>query len=578
MATNTKSTFPTASEKRTRMKLDCDHVTTMSFMKAQPVYVRHMLAGESIDLSVMSNIRPAPMPVPTYGRIRQNVRFFFCPYRLVFPQYDSFMADTIGVNYSNSSLVSSPPVISGDAIYAFLLSPQISTTTNASATHYDFYDGTNYYLFTAYGRVLWKRFYSLGYSFAKDKNLNFNALALLTWAKIMIDWYENQRYLDSASVISVKQLLSFNNPNSYLQISATDLLTILTLGVVTYDGNGYFEGAWDNPVAPTNNQHSSFSMIDPSLSIGSPSTSIDTFSNGTPFMKQSSSSATNIGSAYLHDACKRLTDYQKRHAMSGAYEIDRFLAEHGFVSSYLRELRSIYIGGDSFDIKIGDIYATANGSNGTDSSTVGDYAGRGFGAGNKQISYKTDEDGILVAIASILPSAGYFQGYDRNNRHITKDEFFNADYDALSCQAIEKGEIYVSPNFNFASSNDYTSPFGFTGRYGEMKRAIDRVSGDISLHSVMSGGDSWHLMRTFDDSYFNNLPANIYQSIAFSAGSDANKFNRIFEYTKADLDHFFCFFHFNVNSIVPCRPLFDAYDFESLGQSITMQTQGGKVN
>ncbi|MBO7734945.1 MAG: hypothetical protein J6S67_20455 [Methanobrevibacter sp.] len=578
MANLTKSVIPIAAEKKTRLNLDCDHVTTMRFMHAQPVWYRHMLAGESINVSALSNVRPAPMPVPTYGRMRQNLRFFFVPYRLCFPQYDSMMADVIGVNYGNSSLVVSPPAIEGDAIASWLKLAIVSSA-GTSANH-DFEIGGSYYLFTEYGRKAWKVFYSLGYSYAYNKDMKFNALGLLSWAKVMLDWYENSQYLDSATIIEVRKLLAYNNPTTPLSLTASNLNAVLSLGVVTYDSNGYFEAAWDNPVAPTStpsNQFSSLSFQDISADY-STAAYVGTSANGTPYMAQPSANVINIGTKYIHEALNRLTDYQKRHQLSGAYEIDRFLSQHGFVSNYLRELRSIYVSGQTFDIKVGDIYATATSSDGSGSSQVGDYAGRGFGVGSKSVQFRTDEDGIMIAIATILPSSGYYQGYDRNNRHLTKDAFFNSDFDALSTQSIEKGELYVSNHESFAAPADYISTFGFTGRYGEYKRAISRVSGDISLPTVMAGGNSWHLMREFSDAYWQNDADNIYHSNVFSSGADAIQYHRVFDYTKEDYDPFFCFFHFNVTAISPCRALFDTYDFESLGKEIALQSQGGKVN
>ena len=111
MSNLNKIDVPIAVEHKTKLDLSCSHVTTMNFMSMQPVYYRHCIKKEHINLSLKSVVRPMPVEVPFYGTIRQNNRAFFVPYRLVFPQWDKFYNDTIGSNYANSSLVDSPPIL-----------------------------------------------------------------------------------------------------------------------------------------------------------------------------------------------------------------------------------------------------------------------------------------------------------------------------------------------------------------------------------------------------------------------------------------------------------------------------------
>ena len=95
----------TALSSKTKLDLSCDHVTTMQFMKMQPVYYRHMLKGEHINFNVLANIRPAPMAVPSYGRIRCNLRGFFVPYRLVFPKWSDFVSASSTYSSRNEKII-----------------------------------------------------------------------------------------------------------------------------------------------------------------------------------------------------------------------------------------------------------------------------------------------------------------------------------------------------------------------------------------------------------------------------------------------------------------------------------------
>lgn len=575
MAALNKTNIPIAIENKTKLDLSCDHVTTMGFCQLQPVYYRHMIKGEHINFDCLATCRLAPMAVPTYGRMRLNLRGFAIPYRLVFPQWHNFYNDNIGSNASHSSLVSGVPYFTGRDI-------QVALQTYSSSVNqtdpWDFSFEASFYKLNNLGRKFVKTMQSLGYPIlcgnTKD-DLTFNALGLLAYVKIYLDWYANSNYLNHSDVLKLERYLAYNDPQGQLHLTGQDLAVIVALiNVVVYDTDHYFNNAWDNPNAPSSQQFSSFTFIDPTSSNGS---FVQTGQNGTPEMHNISPS-TSLGTTYLHSALKRLTDYQKRHQLAGARAIDRVLAQYGIQTDYLRSMRSIYVGSQSIDLNVGDIYATANGSDGTNTSAVGDYAGRGAGQGSKSWDYQTDEECIFIVIASVLPSCGIYQGYDLNNRHLDKKDFFVPEFDGLGVQAIERGEVYVSRNQNFVDSNNqYAGVFGFTGRYAEYKRPLNRVTGDFALPSFMAGGNSWHLMREFNDVSFNNYITGVSHSLNFTRANDGSQYYRIFDYVGSDADKFYCNFHFDVGAYAPCRALSDSYDFESESRQIQMQ-QGATLN
>lgn len=81
---NFENKVPIAVEAHSKLDLPCDHASTGMFMLLQPMFYRHTLKTERLDLSFTSTIRPNPLVVPTFGRVRHNLRHFFVPYRLVF--------------------------------------------------------------------------------------------------------------------------------------------------------------------------------------------------------------------------------------------------------------------------------------------------------------------------------------------------------------------------------------------------------------------------------------------------------------------------------------------------------------
>lgn len=576
MSNLNKIDVPIALEHKSKLDLSCSHATTMSFMTPQPVNYRHMIKGEHISLNCKSVVRPAPIEVPVFGNLKQNIRFFFVPYRLVFPNWDSFYNDVIASNYSDSSLVDSPPILPNDAIINFLIMPGVSSVVE-SEENSDFTLHNTFYKLEYFGRFALKILRSLGYEplFAeKYDSFNFNALALLAFTKCYVDWYANSQYLNSNDVLHFERLVKFNDPTSTLQITTADLLIICSLlRSAVYDNEDYYVNAWDNPVAPNSGQYSAFTFADPTTNNG---VFVSTNSLGTPEMF--TEPGGSIGTTYIHEALKRLTDFQKRHALAGARAIDRVLAQYGVITDSLKLQRSIYLGNLSTEIEIGSVYATADSSNSVSSSSTGDYSGAGFGDSEKTIDFKCDEEGILLCIATIVPEGRLVQGYDRNNRHISKTDFFVPEFDSLGVQAIERGEVYVSQRNSFAlNADDYSRVFGFSGRYGEYKRPKSFLTGDFSLPNFYSGGLAWNLYRIISDSSFEDGIDSLVHSLSFTRGSDSGQYNRIFQYTLGDYDPFYCFLRFQIASFAPCKPLFETYDFESDSKRVPTEN-GNKVN
>lgn len=591
---NFDNKVPISVEAHSKLDLPCDHVSTGMFMLLQPLYYRHTFKTERLTTAFTSVVRPNPLAVPTFGRVRQNLRHFFVPYRLIFPNWEEFISDVIASNADSSSQVVSVPHFAAEELCKlfftlvdeqdpslgtlYRLSEVVSNPTY-SPRNFDFLYNNFHWKLTRLGRQFYKVLYSLGYDLVgNSKDFRFNALGLLAYAKIYCDWYANSQYLNDSLYLALQRYFKYNDPTTPLILTAADLNTILLfVRPAVYDSNPYFEDAWDNPVSPNSNNYTGFSFVDPTSNNGS---YVRDNSLGSPEMFQSSNTSVSIGTKYLHDALQKLSEYQKRHALSGARAIDRVLSEYGIQTDYLKLQRSIYVGVTSNDVVINSIFATANGSNSVGDSVVGDYAGAGIGQATSVMDFQNDEEGIFMTISTIQPSGGYFQGYDRINRALSKWQFYQPSADALGVQSIEKGEVYVSRDLDtfITSADDYAGHYGFTGRYGERKRSINRVSGDFSFPSVLQGGNSWHLMREFDDDYFNNSASNIVHSQDFARGTDAEQYLRLFSYTQYEIDPFNIFLHVEVSSYAPCHPLTDSFIWDSDADKVSINSNGPKVN
>ena len=597
MANLNSTSIPTALPASTKLDLSCDHATTMMFGEMQPVHYRHVVKGENLSLKGIGKVRPMPLATPTYGRLRMNIHHFFVPFRTVMPQFDSFYNDTIGVNYNGSSIVDDSPyftcadittLFTSNVLYSSAITdPNFDPTTDP----WDFrVAGGNYYKFNTYGKYVYKILVSLGYEINWDTKdtTQLSALALLCYARVYLDWYANQSYMDSSDVIALKKIFAYNDPTNQLHVDTTALAAVFILyRYVTYDQD-YFVGAWDNPFAPNSSQYSALTFTDISLPAGNSFTGSVTNNlsgtNGSPIMLQGGANSTAIGTQYLHDALKAITDYSKRHQLAGATNINRALAQYGFGVNPMRVERSYHIGSSSIDVEVGAVFSTANTASSNDPSTLGDFAGQGKGFGDTDFSFKVEELGLQISIASILPSGGYFQGMDRNNMHIKKTDFFVPEFDGLGIQLLTKREVYTSKNGSYGipsgqTAHIYDTGFGYTGRYGEYKRPRSWVSGDLRVASRMLGGDAWHLMREFSDASWSGDISNQRHSLNFTRFTDSGTYRRIFTYTKGDNDPFIVEFHWAVGSQAPCHGLFETYEMSTEGnKEVSLKSNGGVLN
>lgn len=572
-----QQSIPVALSASSTLDLSCDHVTTMNFGIMQPVYYRHTIKGEKIILGSNATVRPFPLAIPTFGRMRINIRQFFVPWRTVFPQFDYFYNDNIAVNIDDSSVIDqSPQVNNNEFVSLFLTSVYSSEITNYNHNDpFDFQAGLRYYSFTERGKFLFKIFTSLGYAIVWDDKdqTPYSALPILAFAKVYVDYYANQSYMDTADVVFWRKKFAFNDPTSFLSLNSVDLMAFETLVFRACYEPDYFVSAWDSPFAPNHMQYSAINFQD----VVSGTSVSNTFDGtGTPVMVQSSNANVSIGTQYLHDALKAITDYSKRHQLAGASNISRTLAQFGFGVSYMKSERSIYLHGSSVDINTGAVYSTANTAAAGDPSNLADYAGNGYGNGSSNCEYTTEELGLFIEIATLLPSGGYYQGMDENNMHIKKDQFFNPEYDGLGVQVIRKRELYVSRNSNYASGSSYDEAFGFTGRYGEMKRPRSWVSGDLACPTWFNGADAWHLMRKFNDASFSNNIANQTHSPGFTHYEN-DSYDRIFTVDSGN-DKFIVEFHHDVKSFAPCHGLFETYEFGTDGKKVQVAANGAICN
>lgn len=477
-----------------------------------------------------------------------------------------------------------------------------------------------YIVLNYYGRQALKILENLGYRLGcikdtKPGNVSLSngadmisAMPILSLAKIYVDWFVNSQYLSTEAVVRLVDSLTKCTAQTSSQIRYDVLGAILAwIMCTTYDSD-YFISAWDNPVGPTTGLYSTLTFIDVTNNAASgvvqgvtnanaglprPGTTHEP-TNGTPYVGSSVYSSVSQGWAagaftqYVDTALHALTDYMKRHQLSGAHVFDRYLARFGKVLSPEKQKRCLYLGSHKTGVQFGDVMQTMQDTPGSSNNEgLGNYAGKGLAFSQGGFDYSTDEYGYLILVSTIVPASGYYQGISRHIKHLANTDFWTPEFDNLGVQAMSASELYVSNNGQHTLGNLGTmwdKVFGYVPRYAEYKVSRDMLSGDFARPSINAGMNSWHMFREFNDTQFGNLASNVSHSVSFTrAIMDGDQYNRIFQNWNASslqamTDMFWLIYHFDIVDYAPMKSLYDTYEFCDKGKVVTEEVNGVKMN
>lgn len=101
--------------------LSHDDETTSDFGFCQPTIVRSMVAGSSSTLHTSIGVRLAPLPCPTFGRIKLKTYNYFVPMKEVFEGFDYMMSHESVSSAFGSYIPDKAPYIDSKNFLSFLL-------------------------------------------------------------------------------------------------------------------------------------------------------------------------------------------------------------------------------------------------------------------------------------------------------------------------------------------------------------------------------------------------------------------------------------------------------------------------
>lgn len=205
--------------------------------------------------------------------------------------------------------------------------------------------------------------------------------------------------------------------------------------------------------------------------------------------------------ASIHDfrLAFQIQKWMERNMRAGTRYIEFLKAHYGVSPRDDRLDRPEYIGGSRSPVVITEVLQTSASdmTDPTPQSVQGGMAGHGISVTNSYCGrYVAKEFGIIMALVSILPRTSYTQGVNRQWLRYSRYDYFTPEFVNLSEQAVYTGELYANGTGDLLKGTGDFKPFGFQGRYDEMRINHNVFSGDFR-----GTLDYWHLGR-----FFGNAP------------------------------------------------------------------------
>lgn len=272
---------------------------------------------------------------------------------------------------------------------------------------------------------------------------------------------------------------------------------------------------------------------------------------------------------------QRFLSYANKNTVIGRSVREYLKSHYGYVDDDVRKVNGVELVGTSrTEVQISEVLSTASVPSG---SELGDYAGRGTGYNDSdKFNYSTDKFGVYLVLSVLVPESGYNQGYLRENRQLDRYDFPIQDFDALGYQTLEVGEVMDAYTSNISSNLDADSynplsTFGFVPRYSHHKVARNIVNGDLSLPSLENSYDAYTFDRKFPTHvdyaapivkrYADFMPTVVYDGFRKIDTTDKfGNYNRIFNYTGVDRDHFIIHQVFDISLMSDLKSLSNSFD------------------
>lgn len=450
-----------------------------------PCYVQEVNPNEHFVISPQSFLRTMPLNTASFVRAKQNIEFYFVPYRLLCRQFSQFV---VGTEYKLSSLQSLNDY--KGSLPDFDLSETINNLIDETKVTGNALDICGMPIYKGAIRLLDLLGYGVNMPTIKSyknnvggfqRTMSCNPLRLLAYQKIYYDFYRNPMY-------------ELNFPEAYnVDDSFNSGLSSPTFSDYTHPDNArfalryrnwkkdyfncvspFFQGAdWlststsvpnFNDNTPTGMGGTLFKPYTSSIEKGNAFAFLTTGSGDAPFTL----SINNLRSAFALDKLYRLSIA----AGDGDYG-SQIRAHYGFDVPY-DNCKSRFLGGISEPINISEVITTAT----TSEAPTGDIYGKGLSAhSGGSIVFDSKEHGVIMGIFSVVPEADYNAcGIDKFNFKMKREDFYQPEFADLGLAPLSLYEYtYCDPH----TGNEDNKTIGYVPRYIEYKTRVDLVHGEF---------------------------------------------------------------------------------------------------
>lgn len=465
-----------------------------------PCFVEEVNPNEHFEITPSSFLRTMPLNTAAYTRLKQNVEFYFVPFRLLLRQFPQFI---VGTEYKVSSF-SNLNIYKSDIPFLELQTMLLALVkaANASTSAEHSVDALGYPAWRGTLRLLDLLGYGVtarelvtaakanpSMSLRDIAAVKVNPFRLLAYQKIYYDFYRNPLYeLNNPSAYNIDAVYSQSSSTNHLPVwsdspSANNDMYLLRYRNWKKDYfnalSPYFQGA----------DYLSATVSSPSFPGGTASvdsSAPDGNKYAAIYGKLNSNSEfgftiANLRSAYALDKLYRLSIA----AGDGDYA-SQIKAHYGFEFPH-DSYKSTFLGGIDAPVTISEVVTTAT----TERGEAADIFGKGMSANrDKTIRFDSKEHGVILGIFSVVPECDYSSVMlDNFNQKFSREDYFQPEFADLGKQPVSPYEFsteYFNPQ--------QLSPLGYINRYAEYKTKVDKVHGEFSPSGSL---DAWTTVRQY---------------------------------------------------------------------------------
>lgn len=480
------------------------HMFTCPCGMLLPTYTDFLNPGDSVKVNAREYIRTQPLQSAAFVRLKAHVDWFFVPVTQMYSQWNQFFNNTDD-NMSSMFLDKSTAVF--PTLVPSFTNGIIPSSTGYYARNSPF-DGEAILSVDEFGvPLVWnaRRLFMMLYAddaiSGNHSSSAINPLSLLAYHKCFHSHYRNTDYTPNdpesynidqfytASTITKDSAFEHKLFKVHYRPWRRDLYSFIQPAPIF--GNSFASYIQDFPLDPDDSYSSFFpeSSGGSSLSVNSqkPDLALSPFPAeygtsrvGVNFQPASGDtiSVGDIRAAFALDKLLRIT------AQTGSHYDEQTLAHFGYKMPDGISDEAYFLGSQSLDININEVVATATTGSGQDTSTLGDIAGRGFGASqdSRDIKFTAPCHGVLIAIHSIEPIPDYRSIPDPISKYRFSFDFYHPEFDNIGMEP-------YGLNFSSGTSSDI---IGWQYRYMNHKSKLDIANESIYNTSLRT----WTLSRS----------------------------------------------------------------------------------